>query len=111
MSSNQDIASAFTALSHKRRVLIFNELRKEGAAVSFGALMSKTGLSSTTLSHHLGPMIKAGLVKRQVRGSFSFLSLRLGPWRETIDAILPRRKSARPTPQHLQSPDHRPTAF
>lgn len=110
MPTNEDIATAFTALSHKRRILIFRILQKEGE-LTHKALQARTGFRAMTLSHHLGPMVAAGLVSRRVRGPYTYLSLRPGPWRETIEALSPRRKPAQSAQTRSYTPDNRPSAY
>jgi len=110
MPSNEDIATAFTALSHKRRILIFRILQEEGQ-LTHKALQTRTGFRAMTLSHHLGPMVAAGLVSRRIRGPYPYLSLRPGPWRETIDTLLPLRKLTEPTLARLHTATNKPCAY
>ena len=63
MEKDADIARAMTALSHPRRVAIFEALEAAGpAGLGFGPLMERTRLQPSTLRHHLRPMAAAGLV-------------------------------------------------
>lgn len=109
MPNNEDIAIAFTALSHKRRILIFRILQKEGE-LTHKALQTRTGFRAMTLSHHLGPMVAAGLVNRRVRGPYTYLSLRPGAWSATIETLLPKRRPAQPNLARAHKPDNRPNA-
>ena len=88
MQKPEHIAKAFTALSHKRRVIIYRTLRASGAGgLSHGALQIATRLSPMTLSHHLRPMLQAGLVKRKQRGSFAIFSLTPSAVTDVMDSL------------------------
>lgn len=89
MQSPQNVAAAFTALSHKRRVLIYRALRNAPAkGLSHGALQAVTRLSPMTLTHHLGPMRAAGLVRRKRRGAFVYYALRPSAILNVIDSFV-----------------------
>ena len=60
--NRETIAETMTALSHPRRVAIFEALRSAPDGLSFEDLLAKTDLSVSTLTHHLRPMKTAGLV-------------------------------------------------
>ena len=69
MTERDRTASAFNALSHPRRIAIFDKIEEAGATgIGFDALMGATGLQVSTLRHHLRPMIASGLVMRRRRG-------------------------------------------
>lgn len=71
------IAAAMTALSHPRRVIIFDRLAaapKEG--LTYEALLAATGLNTSTLTHHLRPMFAAGLVVTRRKGRYVFHRLK-----------------------------------
>ena len=63
------IARAMTALSHPRRVRLFAILETIGPeGAGFEALRRLSGLTATSLRHHLRPMQAAGLVVRRRNG-------------------------------------------
>ncbi|MEL6793976.1 MAG: ArsR family transcriptional regulator [Pseudomonadota bacterium] len=71
------IASAMTALSHPRRVAIYETLSKAAPnSMSFRSLLEATKLSTSTLNHHLEPMQAARLVRRRLRGPTAVFDLR-----------------------------------
>ena len=72
-----EIARAMTALSHPRRLAILEHLvGAKPKALNFAELMKKTGLTKSTLNHHLEPMQAAGLVVRTLHGPNAVFSLR-----------------------------------
>lgn len=76
MTNHQSVARAMTALSHPRRVAIFEALEAAGpGGLGFEPLMQKTRLQPSTLRHHLGPMIAARLVTSSRRGLNVFYRL------------------------------------
>lgn len=69
MIHRKDIARAMTALSHPRRVTIFEALESAGpAGLGFEALMTAARLQPSTLRHHLRPMMAAHLVMSMRQG-------------------------------------------
>ena len=76
MINRKDIARAMTALSHPRRVAIFEALETAGSGgLGFEPLMERTRLQPSTLRHHLRPMTAAGLVVSTRRGLNVFYRL------------------------------------
>ena len=64
-----DVARAMTALSHPRRVAIFEALLETGGAgLNFEGLLKATSLRRSSLAHHIGPMESAGLIRRRRKG-------------------------------------------
>ena len=64
-----EIAAAMTALSHPRRVAIFDALEAAGGrGLGLETLLRETRFSLATLRHHLARMEAAGLVIRQRQG-------------------------------------------
>jgi DNA-binding transcriptional ArsR family regulator/DNA gyrase inhibitor GyrI len=63
-----DIAAVLSALGNERRLQILVTLLEETGG--FSDLKETTGLGKTTLSHHLGILVEAGLVRREDRGSY-----------------------------------------
>lgn len=69
MTDTHRIARAMTALSHPRRVAIFQALKTAGAqGLSVPELLAEARLRPSTLTHHLKPMFAAGLVRRRRMG-------------------------------------------
>jgi len=68
IASDDDFAAILISLANKRRLQLLASLLKEGR--SFQELQDATGLGKTALSHHLGLLIDAGVVKRRSRGSY-----------------------------------------
>lgn len=69
MDENDQIARAMTALSHPRRVQLFDILEDAGPrGVGFEDLLKRTKFNISTLRHHLRPMQAAGLVVRRRKG-------------------------------------------
>ncbi|MEL7463910.1 MAG: helix-turn-helix domain-containing protein [Pseudomonadota bacterium] len=61
-------ATAMTALSHPRRVAILETLQRDAKGLSFEELLERTGLTISTLTHHLRPMKAAKLVISKRKG-------------------------------------------
>ena len=73
------IAAAMTALGHPRRVRIFDALINAPAGgLTFEDLMKDANLSSSTLIHHLKPMLAARLVTTRRKGRYVFHVVRPG---------------------------------
>ena len=63
------VARRLSALGHEARLQIFRFLVRaghEGAIV--GEIGAHTGLAPSTLAHHLGALVDAGLVEQERRG-------------------------------------------
>ena len=66
ISSN---ARAFAALGHDARLSIFRLLVQAGdAGLRVGDIGAHLGLAPSTLAHHLGALVAAGLVERRRAG-------------------------------------------
>ena len=75
-----DIAAAMTALSHPRRVAIFDSLEATGGrGLGLEALLRETRFSLAALRHHLARMEAAGLVVRRRRGVAVHFTLASAP--------------------------------
>lgn len=84
-AERRHVAAAMNALSHPRRVLIFDRLAEaDPVGLTFEGLLRETGLSVSTLSHHLRPMADVGLVERRRKGAFVFHRLAAQP----VSAVL-----------------------
>ena len=64
------VALAMKALSHPRRVMIYEMLAEEDGGLAYGDLQAKTGLSISSLNHHLRPMRASGAVATRRKGAY-----------------------------------------
>lgn len=75
---HQTMANFFDALGHPRRQMIFQILKETGPkGVPFHSLLQQSNLTASTLSFHLGKLDKGRLLKRQIKGRETWLSLDL----------------------------------
>tara|TARA_E500000318_G_C3542150_1_gene205078 strand:- start:1116 stop:1457 length:342 start_codon:yes stop_codon:yes gene_type:complete len=64
-----DIAPAFAALGHEARLKIYRQLVKAGEdGLNIGDIGRLLHLPASTLSHHLGMLVQAGLVTQEKQG-------------------------------------------
>lgn len=99
------LASAATAFSHPRRIMIFETLADERDGLWFETLLTRTKLQPSTLAHHLKPMVAAGLVERRRRGARVRLIVAPGPV-DALDRLSGALRAAirrRPTPRLASS--------
>jgi ArsR family transcriptional regulator, arsenate/arsenite/antimonite-responsive transcriptional repressor len=68
-------AALFRALGDPARVRIVNLLASSGEPVCVCDLVAEIGLAQPTVSHHLGKLVAAGLLRREERGKWSFFSI------------------------------------
>jgi len=62
-------ASAFAALGSEQRLLVLRQLVRAGPeGLSMGELGDRTGVTGSTLTHHLKILAGAGLVTQEKRG-------------------------------------------
>ena len=76
-------ASLFRALSDPARVRIVNLLATSDEPVCVCELTEPVGLSQPTVSHHLKKLVDAGLVEREQRGKWAYVSLK----RDAVDTL------------------------
>lgn len=63
------VATALAALGHEARLAIFRLLVRAGEdGLNIGDIGRLTGLPPSTLAHHLGTLVQAGLVVQERRG-------------------------------------------
>ena len=63
------VAAALSALGHEARLDVFRLLVRAGApGLSVGEIGAHTGLAPSTLAHHLGALVAAGLVVQRRQG-------------------------------------------
>ncbi|NUH67226.1 helix-turn-helix transcriptional regulator [Sulfitobacter sp. S0837] len=62
-------ASSFAALGSEQRLMVLRTLVRAGSAgLSIGTLGERTGVTGSTLTHHLKLLASAGLVKQEKQG-------------------------------------------
>ena len=65
----KDIAPAFAALGHEARLKIYRQLVKAGRdGLNIGDIGRLLELPASTLAHHLGTLVQAGLVTQEKQG-------------------------------------------
>jgi ArsR family transcriptional regulator len=70
------LEQVFKALADRHRVRILNRLLQAGGeAVCVCDFEVLLGLKQPTVSYHLKQLLRAGLVRREKRGSFAYFSL------------------------------------
>ena len=69
-------AELFKALGDPARVRLVNLLATAGEPVCMCDLIGPLGLAQPTVSHHAKKLVEAGLVEREQRGKWAYLSLR-----------------------------------
>jgi DNA gyrase inhibitor GyrI/DNA-binding HxlR family transcriptional regulator len=65
---DEDIAAVLGSLANRRRLQLLSALYPEPRSLSH--LREVTGLGKTALAHHLGSLVKAGLLERTGRGHY-----------------------------------------
>lgn len=69
MTVSADIAKSLAALGHEVRLAVFRLLVKAGPdGLSVGEIGAHMAVPASTLAHHLGAMVDAGLVVQERRG-------------------------------------------
>jgi ArsR family transcriptional regulator len=67
--TNTDAARALSALGHEARLDIFRLLvRAEPDGLNIGEIGRLVGAPPSTLAHHLGALVRAGLVSQEKQG-------------------------------------------
>jgi ArsR family transcriptional regulator len=70
------LEQVFKALADRHRVRILNRLlQADGEAVCVCDFEALLGLKQPTVSYHLKQLLRAGLIRREKRGSFAYFSL------------------------------------
>ncbi|MEJ1991211.1 MAG: metalloregulator ArsR/SmtB family transcription factor [Maritimibacter sp.] len=65
----EQVASAFAALGSEQRLLVLRQLVRAGPeGLSMGDLGKRSGVTGSTLTHHLKILAGAGLVTQEKRG-------------------------------------------
>ena len=71
----QATAALFKALGDPARVKIVNRLATSDVPACVCELTPQLGLAQPTVSHHLRKLAKAGLLRREQRGTWAYYSL------------------------------------
>jgi ArsR family transcriptional regulator len=69
-------AALFRALGDPARVRILNVVATRAEPVCICELTAPLGLAQPTVSHHVRKLVDAGLLDREQRGKWAYLSLR-----------------------------------
>ena len=77
LSDDEALATSalFRVLSDPARVRIVNLLATSSEPACICQLVEELGLAQATVSHHVKKLVDAGLVVREERGKWSYLSL------------------------------------
>jgi len=83
LSDDEALATAalFQVLADPARVRIVNLLATRDQPACICHLVDELGLAQATVSHHARKLVDAGLVVREERGKWSYLSLDAGACR------------------------------
>jgi ArsR family transcriptional regulator, arsenate/arsenite/antimonite-responsive transcriptional repressor len=68
-------AALFRVLADPARVRIVNLLANRGEPACICELVEELGLAQATVSHHVRKLVDVGLVAREERGKWTFLSI------------------------------------
>ena len=85
----KELETVFKALADRNRVKILNRLVSAGGeAVCVCDFEAMLDLKQSTVSYHLKQLLDAGIVEREKRGSYAYVSLAGGAL-ERVRALLP----------------------
>lgn len=83
----------FKALAHPRRARLFRLLSDSAnRELTFSALQRATGISDTSLVHHLREMERCGILRRRRRGAYVSYALTTSRFVQSLSIVL--RESA-----------------
>lgn len=100
MKSDAQLAELFAAFAHPTRIAVLRVLLSHcRTGRQFGDLAADLGLSPSTLKHHLDEMQRAGVLRREVAGRATILSLDLAALSDAAAQLTRLCCSAQPTPQ------------
>jgi len=78
---HKEMADFFDALAHPRRQMIIQILQGTGRrGLPFNRLLSRTGLTASTLAFHLRKMDAGRILHRKIKGPETWLSLDPSPF-------------------------------
>ena len=85
MTDDRQMARALAALARERRLAIYRLLVRAGEdGLRVGEIARHTGAAPSTLAHHLGALVDAGLVIRERRGREVISRADYGAMRRTV---------------------------
>lgn len=85
----EDAASTFAALGSEQRLSVLNALVRAGpAGLSIGELGTRSGITGSTLTHHLKILVQAGLVTQTRAGRSIICAAVAYPKVEALSAYL-----------------------
>ncbi|MEM7241275.1 MAG: winged helix-turn-helix domain-containing protein [Pseudomonadota bacterium] len=87
MSLPKTHAPIYMGLSHPRRIKIYNALVDIGRPTTHGRVQELVGLNAQAMAHHLRQMEKAGLIKRQPKGSETIITLNISDMFDSFELV------------------------
>jgi len=90
LTKSQKLAQFFAALGHTRRLRIISLLAETPAGLTFEDIEQRSGITGSSLFHHMRPLRDAGLINRKVRGRYTYYSLDAVPLRRYLGGPLPQ---------------------
>lgn len=85
----EDAASSFAALGSEQRLGVLNTLVRAGpGGLTIGELGGRSGVTGSTLTHHLRILVQAGLVTQERRGRSVICAAVAYPKIEALSAYL-----------------------
>ncbi len=85
--TSQDLATGFKALGDPHRVAVLHLLSGAGEPVCVVDIERHLPLSQSTVSYHLKTLLKAGVIKREPRGKWSYYTVQPARLVELTDAL------------------------
>jgi DNA-binding transcriptional ArsR family regulator len=102
----EDAASTFAALGSEQRLAVLNTLVRAGPeGLSIGALGGRSGITGSTLTHHVRILAQAGLVEQTRQGRSIICAAVAYPKIEAMSAYLLTECCADRAPD-LKETDH-----
>jgi ArsR family transcriptional regulator len=88
MNNHAATAASLAALGHETRLAIFRLLVRAGdAGLNVGEIGLHLGQAASTLAHHLGTLVDAGLVIQERRGRQIINRVDYAAMRQTVDFL------------------------
>ena len=83
-TKSQKQAHFFAALGHTRRLRIIDKLASAPKGMTFEDIAEHTGITGSSLFHHLRPLREAGLIDRKIKGRYTYYRLDPQPLRQYL---------------------------
>jgi len=88
MTTNASVARSLAALGHETRLEIFRLLVRAGnRGLNVGEIGRHIGMPASTLAHHLGALVDAGLVLQERQGRQIVNRVDYGAMRRTMSFL------------------------